>query len=607
VSRAAARRTKLATLLAVACLAGAASSDDELPPSVAWVKAHAHPLSTVEAGHGFEDLAFLEKAIGDARVVGLGEATHGTREHFQMKHRLLEFLATKMGFTVFAIEANMPESYRVDRYVSGGEGDPAALIGGMYFWTWNTEEVLDMVKWMRAFNEREAAAKSGRHVRFTGFDMQMADYSRTIVRRFVEKHDPEFLPELDARWKKVAAAQRTNRSTFGCASVLLPIERLRGKKVRFEGFIRTEGVAVGWAGLWARVNAGGAIRFFDNMAERGATDTTPWRRYAVEFTVAADATAVQVGTVFSGAGRAWFDCLQVAVDGALCDEDAFADPSFEKKPLGPFVAGFALERYDPARNEYSVGAETAEALDGTRCLVMAATKRAAAATAPADAVEEARAVAERLAAGRARYVAAGAAPVDVEWAARNAEVVRQCAVMCGAADTSAARDEAMAANVRWMLDDDPSAKVVVWAHNFHVSSQPNWMGAHLKKSLGASYVTVGFMAGSGTYYAMGPASDGAAEEHVHRLKEPVEGGIEWIFRKAGEPLALLDLRGVDAGAPGAAWTRQKRDFGHIGAMRRDERFDPIVASEAFDLLLYVDQTTAARQLKTPPARTAPKD
>src|SRR6185295_1261754 len=210
---------------------------------------------------------------------------------------------------------SMPESYRVDRYVSGGEGDPAALIGGMYFWTWNTEEVLDMVKWMHDFNVREAAAKSGRHVRFAGFDMQDPRYAQRIVRRFVEKHDPEFLGELDARWTKVSSARRSNADAFGCASALLPIETVRGKKIRFEGFIRSEGVSDGWAGLWARVNGGGRTLFFDNMQNRGATGTKPWRRYSIEFAVAENATAVQVGTVFDGPGKAWFDCLRVFVDG----------------------------------------------------------------------------------------------------------------------------------------------------------------------------------------------------------------------------------------------------------------------------------------------------
>jgi hypothetical protein len=66
---------------------------------------------------------------------------------------MLEFLATEMGFTIFSIEANMPEAYRLNDYVLNGNGDPAKLIKGMYFWTWDTQEVLDMVLWMREFNK----------------------------------------------------------------------------------------------------------------------------------------------------------------------------------------------------------------------------------------------------------------------------------------------------------------------------------------------------------------------------------------------------------------------------------------------------------------------
>src|SRR5262245_60190227 len=77
------------------------------PEQMSWFKAHAVPLKTVEAGHGLEDLARLKGMIGDARIVGLGEGTHGTREHFQAKHRLIEFLVEEMGFGIFSIEANM--------------------------------------------------------------------------------------------------------------------------------------------------------------------------------------------------------------------------------------------------------------------------------------------------------------------------------------------------------------------------------------------------------------------------------------------------------------------------------------------------------------------
>ena len=146
-----------------AALALARTSDE---PSVNWIRQHAVRLKTPEAGHGFADMQPLKKIIGNARIVALGEATHGSREFFQLKHRMLEFLVSEMGFTIFSIEANMPEAYRLNDFVLTGEGDPAKLLRGMYFWTWNTEEVLEMIHWMRKLNQ----SGKGR-VEFTGFDM----------------------------------------------------------------------------------------------------------------------------------------------------------------------------------------------------------------------------------------------------------------------------------------------------------------------------------------------------------------------------------------------------------------------------------------------------
>ena len=102
-------------------------SPPRTPEQTAWVTERALPFDTVDAGHGFDDLMPLVQLIGDARIVALGEPTHGSREVFQMKHRLVEFLATEMGFTIFSIEANMPEAYRVNNYVARGAGDPAEL------------------------------------------------------------------------------------------------------------------------------------------------------------------------------------------------------------------------------------------------------------------------------------------------------------------------------------------------------------------------------------------------------------------------------------------------------------------------------------------------
>jgi erythromycin esterase len=164
-----------------------------------WLKKNALPFDTAEPGHGFADLKPLRDLVGQARIVSLGEATHGTSECFKMKHRLTEFLAGEMGFTHFAIEANMPEAYRVNRYVLTGKGDPKELLRGMYFWTWDAQEVLDLIEWMRAFN----ASGKGK-MQFLGFDMQFGRVATDNVRAFVKEADPDYASELEKAYDGLA-------------------------------------------------------------------------------------------------------------------------------------------------------------------------------------------------------------------------------------------------------------------------------------------------------------------------------------------------------------------------------------------------------------------
>lgn len=165
---------------------------------LSWLRRHAIPLTGVEAGHGFADLQPLKSVIGSARIVALGEATHGTREFFQLKHRLLEFLVTEMGFTTFAIEANWTESLAVNDYVLHGRGDPAKVLSGLNFWTWNTEEVLDLILWMRQFNMRNSDKTK---VNLAGFDAQFTGLAATMIREYVTRVDPVFAAEIASRLK----------------------------------------------------------------------------------------------------------------------------------------------------------------------------------------------------------------------------------------------------------------------------------------------------------------------------------------------------------------------------------------------------------------------
>ncbi len=156
-----------------------------------WIQDRAARLSGVEAGHDHRDLLPFSAMVGDATVVSLGEATHGTREFFQLKQRLFEHLVMDLGFRVFAIEANLPEAFAVDEYLQTGKGDPVKLLGGLYFWTWNTEEVLELIRWMRSYN---AEPEHREKLHFYGFDLQFSEQAISRALDYLKKTDPSWVP-----------------------------------------------------------------------------------------------------------------------------------------------------------------------------------------------------------------------------------------------------------------------------------------------------------------------------------------------------------------------------------------------------------------------------
>ncbi len=104
--------------------------------------------------------------IGDARFVLLGEASHGTHEFYHERARITKRLISEKGFTAIAVEADWPDSYRVNRYLQGGNADSdavEALSGFRRFpgWIWRNADVLDFVGWLRTHNDSLEPERSG--------------------------------------------------------------------------------------------------------------------------------------------------------------------------------------------------------------------------------------------------------------------------------------------------------------------------------------------------------------------------------------------------------------------------------------------------------------
>lgn len=141
-------------------------------------------------------MSFLD-SIGDAPVIGLGEATHGTSEFCTMKHRIFKYLVEHHGFRIFAIEADFGESLFFDRYITTGEGDLETLmVEKMHFWTWRTHEVRDFIQWMRDYNQGKPPEDQ---IRYFGVDC--AYY--TFQPYWLQKYLAPVLPDLWASLEPV--------------------------------------------------------------------------------------------------------------------------------------------------------------------------------------------------------------------------------------------------------------------------------------------------------------------------------------------------------------------------------------------------------------------
>lgn len=574
--------TPSCVLILVAC-ALASAFDGPKPEEIAWLKEHAIPLKTVEPGHGFDDLQPLKKLIGDARIVALGECTHGTREIFQMKHRLVEFLAAEMGFTVFSIEANMPESYAVNDYVVRGEGKPRRLLAGMYFWTWNTQEVLDMIEWMRTFN----AAGKGR-IAFTGFDMQTPDVAMGIVTEFLKHADAAYAGQAGESYALARKGTDAEPAEPYCTLVgTFPVENCSGKKIRFTGQIKTEGVTRPQAGLWWRVDGPDGVLAFDNMHDRAPTGTTDWKQFAIELDVAKEAVNINFGLLSTGDGVVWFDDLRVEIDGKPVDLAGKFDLDFEQlQSAAP--QGFSLHS-----NQYLVGPDVSAFKAGKQSLRVECRAKPAPPKPPqprlADISSSCKAVFEHMEGSRAPY-AAQTSERDADWAIQNARVVAQCAQMNA---NEVSRDESMARNVEWILEHEPKGtRIVLWAHNGHVHDCTGAMGSWLRRTYGKDYVVLGFACGEGQYTAMG--KDGLG---VHPLQPPPAESVDAFFRAAQIPTGVIDLRTASKDDASSAWLTQTRPFRMIGALATDFQFGPCNVHECHDALLYIDKTTATQTFR----------
>lgn len=196
------------------------------------------PLATVEPDAPLDDLGWLDRVVGDARVVAIGESEHYTREYLQLRHRLTRYLVERHGFGAVAMETGFVEGWLVDGWLRGGEGELAHVMANgltslMGLWT----EVRALLEWTR-----------DQPVRFYGIDLGGSNVSLlpglAAVTAYLAQADPEY--RADPRIREIAAAFSAG-SAFGIPAAMAGYPGLAAE--------RRDALTAGLADLRARMTS----------------------------------------------------------------------------------------------------------------------------------------------------------------------------------------------------------------------------------------------------------------------------------------------------------------------------------------------------------------
>jgi erythromycin esterase-like protein len=152
------------------------------------IRARERPLG------GPDDLDPLMDRIGEARLVLLGEASHGTAEYYQWRAILSRRLILEKGFSFLAVEGDWPACERMDRFIRGSEDEVADAREALQAfdrwptWMWANEEIAELVEWLRRHNRSRPAAGQ---VGFYGLDVYSLWDSLYAILGYLRRADPE--------------------------------------------------------------------------------------------------------------------------------------------------------------------------------------------------------------------------------------------------------------------------------------------------------------------------------------------------------------------------------------------------------------------------------
>ncbi|WP_391119654.1 erythromycin esterase family protein [Psychrobacillus sp. L3] len=170
-----------------------------------------------------EDLTPLVEAIGDAKIVLLGEASHGTSEFYSVRAEISKRLIEEKGFTLIGVEGDWPSTQHINRFIKGytdEQSDVREVLKAFKrwpTWMWANEEIVEFVTWLKMHNEQKETKKK---VGFYGIDVYSLWESLDEVITYLSKTNPNGT-ELEFAKKALTCFEPFNRhpETYAISSI----------------------------------------------------------------------------------------------------------------------------------------------------------------------------------------------------------------------------------------------------------------------------------------------------------------------------------------------------------------------------------------------------
>jgi len=152
------------------------------------------------------DLQHLDGWISNAKYIGLGEVTHGSKENFLLKNKLVQYLVEKKNAKAIVLEAGIADCYKLNQYVTEGIGDPKQLLIEVGIFTIRYKEYVELLEYLRKYNENKS---NDEKVIVFGYDVQTPQSSAKLILDYLNTCQINLEEGLKSSFKKLTLDGRS--------------------------------------------------------------------------------------------------------------------------------------------------------------------------------------------------------------------------------------------------------------------------------------------------------------------------------------------------------------------------------------------------------------